>query len=146
MDNLRATERRRQESPEFSSHRSFYFDRIDFRFTCGLINTEGLLFCRHTSTICGRSCVTETPTLAVLVAVWGCFLTGGKSVRNSGSCLVIFPLMVRAAYSSFGDATQQGTMLWASTCSTGQCQSAAPYLVDLRQQQQFRLNSQAGMH
>lgn len=54
-------------------------------------------------------------TLAVLVALWGCLFTEGKSVRNSGNCFVIFPLIVRAAYSSFGDATQQGTMLWAST-------------------------------
>lgn len=55
-------------------------------------------------------------TLAVCSAAWGCFSTRGKSVRKSGNCLVIFPRMVRAAYSCFGDATQQGTMLWASTC------------------------------
>lgn len=54
-------------------------------------------------------------TLAVLVAVHGCFSTRGKSVRYSGRSLVIFPLIVLALYSSLGDATQQGTILWAST-------------------------------
>lgn len=36
-------------------------------------------------------------------------------MRNSGNSFVIFPLMVLAAYSCLGDATQQGTILWAST-------------------------------
>lgn len=53
--------------------------------------------------------------MAVLVAVCGCASTRGKSVRNSGNRLVIFPLIVRAEYSCLGEATQQGTILWAST-------------------------------
>lgn len=36
-------------------------------------------------------------------------------MRNSGNRLVIFPLIVRAEYSCLGEATQQGTILWAST-------------------------------
>lgn len=59
-------------------------------------------------------------TSAVCLAAWGCFSIRGKSVRNSGNSLVIFPLIVLAAYSSLGDATQQGTMLWASTCKRKQ--------------------------
>ncbi len=59
--------------------------------------------------------VTAALTSAVLLAVCGCFSIRGKSVRNSGKSLVIFPLMVLAAYSSLGDATQQGTTLWVST-------------------------------
>lgn len=55
-------------------------------------------------------------TFAVFVAENGCLSTRGKSVRNSDKRLVIFPLMVLAEYSSLGDATQQGTILWASTC------------------------------
>lgn len=36
-------------------------------------------------------------------------------MRNSDNRLVIFPLIVRAEYSCLGEATQQGTILWAST-------------------------------
>lgn len=55
-------------------------------------------------------------TLAFSLAVKGCLSTKGNPVRNSVKCFVIFPLIVLAAYSSLGEATQQGTILWASTC------------------------------
>lgn len=44
-----------------------------------------------------------------------CVTTGGNGVRNSGSLVVILPRIVRAPYSSLSEATQHGTMLWAST-------------------------------
>mmetsp|Transcript_72712 Transcript_72712/g.187594 ORF Transcript_72712/g.187594 Transcript_72712/m.187594 type:complete len:239 (-) Transcript_72712:237-953(-) len=45
----------------------------------------------------------------------GCTSSAGIGPRNSGSCLVILGLMVRAAYSSLSEATQTGTTLCAST-------------------------------
>ena len=47
--------------------------------------------------------------------VCACSCTGGNSVRNVANLFVIFGLIVLAAYSSLSDASQHGTMLWAST-------------------------------
>ena len=54
-------------------------------------------------------------TLIDALPAWGCLITGGNSVRNSRIWLWIFGRIVLAPYSSFGDACQQGIMLWLST-------------------------------
>ena len=57
--------------------------------------------------------------LVLSEAVWGCLITGGNSVRNPFNWLWILGLIVRAPYSNFGEACQQGTMLWPSTYKDG---------------------------
>lgn len=57
--------------------------------------------------------------LILSAAAWGCLITGGNSVRNPFNWLWILGLIVRAPYSNFGEACQQGTMLWPSTYKDG---------------------------
>ena len=61
-------------------------------------------------------------TLIDALPAWGCLITGGNSVRNSRIWLWIFGRIVLAPYSSFGDACQQGIMLWLSTWRKWQIQ------------------------
>lgn len=48
---------------------------------------------------------------ALFLDLNSCFMTGGNSVRYIGNLLLTLFLIVRAAYSSFGDVSQIGTML-----------------------------------
>ena len=57
--------------------------------------------------------------LILSAAAWGCFITGGNSVRKPFNWLWILGLIVRAPYSNFGEACQHGTMLWPSTYKDG---------------------------
>ncbi len=50
-------------------------------------------------------------TSGLLAGLCGCVTTGGNSVRYVGSWSWSFRRMVRAPYSSFGDASQHGTTL-----------------------------------